>query len=122
MASGDSQGTQRCGKCHQHKPLEAFSRNQANPLGRNYRCKECEASRVREAVRKHRQANRSRPAPEHPPGTLLRCWKCRQELPFEQFGIDRGASSGRASICKQCRRSRNASRCGRCGQALPGPS
>jgi hypothetical protein len=96
--------TQRCGKCHQHKPLEAFSRNQANPLGRNYRCKECESVRVGEATRRLRQQRRGRPVPEHPPGTLFRCGKCRVEKPPEEFSINRLDVRGRNRRCKECMR------------------
>jgi hypothetical protein len=32
------------------------------------------------------------------------CPKCHRELPVEAFGLDKSRPSGRASVCKECRR------------------
>jgi hypothetical protein len=42
-----------CTKCHRVKPLDDFSPHKQGPMGRNWRCKKCQA----EYVRSHRQKN-----------------------------------------------------------------
>ncbi len=36
----------------------------------------------------------------------MRCYRCKQDLQFEDFAVDRSKASGHKSVCKRCDRER----------------
>lgn len=54
--AGEVTGYRVCGKCHQSRPVEDFSRDAKGNGGRRYACRDCENTRKRESRRAKRQA------------------------------------------------------------------
>ncbi|HUW18376.1 MAG TPA: hypothetical protein VMW16_03660 [Sedimentisphaerales bacterium] len=83
--------TKVCGKCHQAKPLEEFSKNATQSHGREIYCKLC-----RRVYRQHQKARQKVHVKEK------RCGKCREVKGRERFSKDASTRDGLRSQCKEC--------------------
>ena len=88
-----------CRRCNTLKPLNLFSKETKNPLGFQYSCKECQANRMRNKIRK---IGIPRKTDTLVVGGQKKCSKCKQLKSVNCFGKHTQTLTGLNSQCKDC--------------------
>ena len=86
-----------CKTCQEEKPTSEFNKNQANPTGYHWHCRECTQKKQREEYREQAKKGRVKVTPNEKV-----CTVCKESLPASAFRNYRWSSTGLTSACKKC--------------------
>ncbi|MFF8276350.1 endonuclease VII domain-containing protein [Streptomyces lateritius] len=95
-----SEGVQRCSRCGETKPHEAFASNRAMRDGLQCYCRPCAAAHHQQ--RQKAVGKNVRPRVEAPHGYQY-CRRCGETKPHVDWDRDKAASDGLSTRCKACR-------------------
>jgi len=82
---------QLCSICQQTKQFTEFARNRTKKSGYQSTCKPCK-----------RTYDKKRISTIQPVTHPLVCTRCHEELPHDQFYVNKYTASGRSTICTPC--------------------
>lgn len=107
--------TKRCSKCSNDLPLNAFGKNSHETDGLQRWCKACRHEHAQDPTRRQRKVEYDqyyragnlddwKAQQPRPDLTVKHCAKCGETKPRDEFGANKGSSSGLQTYCKVCSR------------------